>query len=307
MRALRGANAEAVIKRLNPIIRGWSAYYRTVVSSRAFGVLDDYMWKLTYKWAKHGHSNKSKHWIVNRYFGAFNKSRQDRWVFGDRESGAYLAKFAWTKIVRHQLVGGGSSPDDPALSDYWAARRRQGTPLPMARTSLHLLLVQGGCCALCQGLLLHADRPPQSPHEWEQWLAATRKALVKKYIVVREDGTPDETKPRLIHADCQRRLVGVSRAQHFHLPASLQGLLELNAVKAARPVLRGAGRNNAPGLPDRPGTSSSGSSTQILFGSPRSPTTDRSGWCLRLPALAGRAEPTPAACGWTGVAGRRCV
>lgn len=43
---------------------------------------------------------------MSRYFGAFNKSRQDRWVFGDRESGAYLTKFAWTKIVRHQLVGG---------------------------------------------------------------------------------------------------------------------------------------------------------------------------------------------------------
>ena len=80
----------------------------------------------------------------------------------------------------------------------------------MERTILHLLLVQSGRCALCQGLLLRADRPPQSPREWEHWLAATRKALVKKYIVVREDGTPDETKHRLIHADCQRQLVGSS-------------------------------------------------------------------------------------------------
>ena len=36
MKALRGANASAVIRRLNPIIRGWSAYYRSVVSSRTF-------------------------------------------------------------------------------------------------------------------------------------------------------------------------------------------------------------------------------------------------------------------------------
>jgi hypothetical protein len=40
-----------------------------------------------------------KHWIVDRYFGRFNKARQDRWVFGDRDSGAYLLKFSWTKIV----------------------------------------------------------------------------------------------------------------------------------------------------------------------------------------------------------------
>ncbi len=74
--------------------------------------------------------------------GSDSGDRQDRSVVGDRESGAYLAKFAWTKIVRHQLVGGASSPDEPALSDYWAARRRQGTPLLMDRTSLRLMLVQ---------------------------------------------------------------------------------------------------------------------------------------------------------------------
>ena len=28
MRALRGANADAVIARLNPIITGWAAYHR---------------------------------------------------------------------------------------------------------------------------------------------------------------------------------------------------------------------------------------------------------------------------------------
>jgi RNA-directed DNA polymerase len=93
MRSLRGANARAVIKRLNPIIRGWAAYYRGAVSSETFTVLDGYMWTLTYKWATFSHSNKPRHWVVNQYFGALHKSRNDRWVFGDRASGAYLQKF----------------------------------------------------------------------------------------------------------------------------------------------------------------------------------------------------------------------
>jgi hypothetical protein len=84
MSALRGANALAVIQRLNPIIRGWSTYYRAVVSSEAFAGLDNYMWSLTYKWAKYSHTKKSKHWIVHRYFGEFNQSRRARWLFGDR-------------------------------------------------------------------------------------------------------------------------------------------------------------------------------------------------------------------------------
>ena len=33
VRSLRGTSAQAVIARLNPVVRGWAAYYRTVVSS----------------------------------------------------------------------------------------------------------------------------------------------------------------------------------------------------------------------------------------------------------------------------------
>lgn len=40
MRSLRGSNAMAVVVRLNPIIRGWAAYYRGVVSSEQFSALD---------------------------------------------------------------------------------------------------------------------------------------------------------------------------------------------------------------------------------------------------------------------------
>src|SRR6476469_8193067 len=88
----RGHNAQMVLIRLNPIIRGWSAYYRHCVSARVFNELDRHMWKLTYKWANWTHPHKGKRWIVGKYFGAFHPDRRDRWVFGDRESGAYLVK-----------------------------------------------------------------------------------------------------------------------------------------------------------------------------------------------------------------------
>jgi RNA-directed DNA polymerase len=201
MRSLRGTNIAAVLKRLNPIIRGWSAYYRGVVSSEVFSALDDYMWKLTHKWATFSHSNKSKRWVIARYFGMFNKSRRDRWVFGDRDSGAYLRKFAWTRIVRHQMVKGAASPDDPALADYWANRRRKVSPPPISTTNLQLFEAQDGRCLLCGGSLLDADDLPQSPREWEQWLAATQQAIVK--VALREHGTSNETKPRLIHPQCR--------------------------------------------------------------------------------------------------------
>jgi RNA-directed DNA polymerase len=207
MRALRGANAQAVLQQLNPIIRGWSAYYRHVVSSRAFNELDYHVWKLAYKWAKYRHPRKSKRWITARYFGAFNTSRRDHWVFGDRDTGAYLVKFVWTKIVRHTLVKGWASPDDPTLADYWTDRRRKGRP-PLGRVGLRLLLTQHGRCPLCGGLLLHADHEPQTPREWEQWLTTVRKATRKQAITVHQRvGTPDERATlHLVHTHCRRRL-----------------------------------------------------------------------------------------------------
>jgi RNA-directed DNA polymerase len=203
MRSLRGAGAAAVPYTINPIVRGWAAYYRSAVSSEAFSALDRHMWNLTYKWGRYRHPNKPKRWIVDRYYGTFNQSRADRWVFGDRDSGTYLRKFAWTKIVRHQMVKSSASPDDPALATYWAERRRKNRP-PLDGHILRLIRAQQGRCHLCGTYLLHADSQPQSPQEWEQWLRTTRKAITRQHIVAHtRDGPADDV--RLIHADCGRR------------------------------------------------------------------------------------------------------
>jgi RNA-directed DNA polymerase len=205
MRTLRGGNAMAVIARLNPIVRGWAAYYRGVVSSRVFRWLDSYMWKLLYKWARWRHSNKPKFWIVGRYFGKFNKFRNDHWVFGDRDTGAYLVKFSWTAIERHVPVKGAASPDDPALAAYWAKRREKIKP-PLDKYSLRLLTAQHGLCPLCGDYLLSADQPPQSPQQWETWwLSVTRKAIAASYLTHHgQPSMPHDDRTRLVHASCQR-------------------------------------------------------------------------------------------------------
>ena len=99
------------------------------------------------------------------------------------------------------MVTGAASPDDPALADYWAERRRK-TPLPIDKTSRRLLKAQHGRCAICRDTLASDDDRPQTPREWERWLATTRKTITK--VVIREDGTPDEHEPRLIHAHCRQ-------------------------------------------------------------------------------------------------------
>jgi RNA-directed DNA polymerase len=205
--AMRGANADALIARLNPIITGWAAYYRIGVSKRAYGTLDAHLWRLAWKWANFSHPNKPRRWIITRHFGMFNPARQDKWVFGSRDTGFYLRKFAWTKIVRHRMVAGRASPDDPALTGYWQQRRRRDR-LPVDPATWHLLRRQRGRCPLCRGLLLHADLQPQSPEEWQQWHTVTRKAIRKHAIdSVTDLGTPDgRVAYHLMHAHCRRRI-----------------------------------------------------------------------------------------------------
>ena len=157
VRYLWSAKTGAVPYAINPIVRGWAAYYRHGVSKRVFTELDAHVWELTWQWAKRRHPKKPKRWIVDQYYGQFNRGRQDRWIFGDRDGGLFLHKFAWTRIVRHEMVKGAASTDDPTLTDYWAGRRRRKPP-PLDRDTLRLLQHQQGRCPRC-GRLPPARRP----------------------------------------------------------------------------------------------------------------------------------------------------
>jgi RNA-directed DNA polymerase len=221
MRRLRGSNAMAVIATLTPLVRGWAAYYRSVVSSELFASLDDYLWKLTYKWARHSHKNKPKTWVIDRYFGKFNKFRNNRWVFGDRDSGACLPKLAWTNIIRHTPVKAGASPDDPALARYWADRRRKVKP-PLDGYTLRLLTRQDARCPLCGDHLLTPDQPPQSPSQWERWwLQVTRKAIAASYLTHHgKPGPAGGDQTRLVHASCHRAHLARQRRSTALHPAT---------------------------------------------------------------------------------------
>ena len=178
MRALRGGNAAAVLATINPIVRGWANYYRGAASSRTFAALDHYLWQLTYKWACHSHANKPKPWITCRYFGRFNPASQDRWVFGDRDNGAYLPRLGWTKIVRHppgprRGVPGRPRPDRllgrAARQKQAPARPQHPAPAPQAERPLPAM--RGP--ALCTPTASHKPRTmgtvaphhPQGDHQ----------------------------------------------------------------------------------------------------------------------------------------------
>jgi len=92
----KGWSQELLIAKLNPIIRGWTNYHLSVVSSETFHKLDHMIWKLLWKWAKRRHPNKSQKWTANKYW---KQSNTRRWNFQTENSELLL--LSDTRIQRH--------------------------------------------------------------------------------------------------------------------------------------------------------------------------------------------------------------
>jgi RNA-directed DNA polymerase len=80
---LKGHSIHAVLYRLNPVLRGWANYFRTMVSSRTFHKLDHWMYHRAVRYVQRTHPTKSKEWRRKRYGGRLNPDSKDRWVFGN--------------------------------------------------------------------------------------------------------------------------------------------------------------------------------------------------------------------------------
>ena len=77
-------------------------------------------------------------------------------VFGNKQSGHHLLKYAWFPIERHILVKGTASPDDPALKAYWQKRNAmQVKNLPASRQKI--ARKQNGICPVCKNTLFNDE------------------------------------------------------------------------------------------------------------------------------------------------------
>lgn len=154
--SLHGQNVATVVKRLNPLMKGWGNYFRISSAGETFRDLDDWMFQREVRYAKRNHPKKGWTWQKRRYWGKLHPQRQDAWVFGDKESGGYLWKLRWMTFLRHTLVDGPASPDDPALTAYWEARARSKLRfLPPNRKKLAAR--QGGRCPVCGDHLMNGE------------------------------------------------------------------------------------------------------------------------------------------------------
>ncbi len=142
----KAAPQAAMIKHLNPIIRGWSNYFSAVVSKLTYAELDNLVYQKLRAWAKRRHPNKNMGYVVNKYWQTIG---DENWVFATREGNNpfRLLAHADTPIVRYVKVKGESSPYDGNLV-YWSKRRGESPEMPSRVATL--IKRQKGKCAYCR-------------------------------------------------------------------------------------------------------------------------------------------------------------
>jgi RNA-directed DNA polymerase len=148
---------QALIGKLNPIIRGWSNYYSSVVSKDTFGKLDALLYWNLRNWGKRRHTSKTGKWVYKRYWRRIEKEDYDAMTFSTSQDGkkpCWLHSHARTPIVRHKKVNGAKSPFDGDLV-YWSTRL--GEHPEMEATVAKLLKLQEGKFSYCRLNFMDGD------------------------------------------------------------------------------------------------------------------------------------------------------
>ncbi|HWR72949.1 MAG TPA: group II intron reverse transcriptase/maturase, partial [Nitrospirota bacterium] len=139
--AHRGRQADAMIAKLNPVLRGWANFHRHVCSSAAFAKVDSRIFGQLWRWARRRHPRQGKCWTREHYF---RPSACTGWHFFATIPGntglrrvvdLFLARSM--KILRHEKIQGAANPYDRQFRGYF--RRRA------ARGSARLHPLQAGC------------------------------------------------------------------------------------------------------------------------------------------------------------------
>jgi RNA-directed DNA polymerase len=144
-----------LIRKLNPMLRGWAMYHRPVSAKEAYSHMDNLIFKRLQWWSQRRHSQKSAAWVEQKYFHSVGNRN---WVFGvpetyeDGSTGVYeLYQVSGTAIRRHTKVKGEFNPFDPSWELYGEQLRhkRMLGAARYRRQWASLYISQGGLCALC--------------------------------------------------------------------------------------------------------------------------------------------------------------
>lgn len=119
-----GQSAEFLIRKLNPVIIGWSHYHRFVQSGRAFYRSQYLTNGYLMKWARRNHGNKSPKWLSDHYWGQSKGKRHFSCLISKGKKSLVLTLKYQPDIglARYIKIRGGANPYLKKDKDYFAMR-----------------------------------------------------------------------------------------------------------------------------------------------------------------------------------------
>ena len=146
------ATTENLILTLNPILIGWSQYYKHVCSKIALKELDNLTFKQVWKWCVKRHPNKARRWIWKKYF----KPMQGRtWRLNDGKQ--YLFVAVHVAIKRHTKIRSKANPYDKNDEHYFEDKWERSWKLKNKSKLFTLFKRQNGLCQVCKSKLEEDD------------------------------------------------------------------------------------------------------------------------------------------------------
>ena len=124
--AALGRSQAALLRQLNPLLRGWANYYRNGAAKAIFSKLDHYVWHKIRRWINRRHPKKSLAWKKATYFSAAGDKGDFSVAYHTKKGQSRvlsLYRMASTPIERHLKVRGAANPYDPRYTQYFAQRR----------------------------------------------------------------------------------------------------------------------------------------------------------------------------------------
>ena len=125
IRSCRGLSAAVLIRRLNPLLRGWANYHRHVVAKRTLDRVSYCVRTMLWRWTRRNHPNQSRGWLQRRYYSADEHGGFSVWTHDRAGQRRALCAYpvARTVIERHIKVRGEANPYDPHYVEYFEKRR----------------------------------------------------------------------------------------------------------------------------------------------------------------------------------------
>jgi RNA-directed DNA polymerase len=82
-----------LLRRLNPVLRGWTNYFRHGVSKATFGYLRSYTWARVVNWLRHKHPHANWKWLRRRYLPRWWPSEGEATLFDPGAVGIIYARY----------------------------------------------------------------------------------------------------------------------------------------------------------------------------------------------------------------------